>query len=194
MAFITEWIVPDGNFTFPLRSGFTYNMTIDWGDSSPTSDVTAYNDADATHSYTAGTYQISVTGTCGCFYNFGSAAATKLTKVIDWGNEGFTSYGLNSAFYGCINLTDLPVGAITGTVSITNVGYMFYGCTGLTDIPDNLFDNLTSVGNSAFSNTFYGCTGLTAIPTDLFTYSTSAGTNSFANTFYGCTGAEPSYP
>ena len=107
MAFITEWNMPTGNFTLPLRVGFTYNMVVDWGDGSPTSTVTAYNDVNATHNYAApATVQISITGTCQAWYiNSNAALITKLKKVIDWGNVGFTGLGLTSAFKGCTGLT-----------------------------------------------------------------------------------------
>ena len=86
MPFVTEWNMTAGAFTLPLRSGKTYNMTVDWGDGTPTSTVTAYNDANATHTYaTAGTFQISITGTCQAFYvNNSATVKLKLSKVLDW--------------------------------------------------------------------------------------------------------------
>lgn len=189
MAFITEWNQTAGAFTLPLRTGYTYNMVVDWGDGSATSTVTAYNDAAATHTYAAGTFQISITGTCGSFYiNNAAATKLKLTKVIDWGNVGFTGLGLQAAFYGCSNLTVLPAGSITGANACTSFHTTFKECTGLAAIPAGFFNNNTAVASSAFLETFYGCTGITSIPTDLFRYNTGASVNAFSGTFQGCTG------
>lgn len=181
-AFITEWTVPDGNFTLPLRSGYTYNCTVDWGDGSPLSTITAWNDADATHTYTAGTYQIKIWGTCQTIYiNYG-AVRTYLDKVIQWGDVGFTS--LERAFYGCTSLTSLPTGTITGADSIIYFTNCFRTCTGLTSIPSGLFDNCTNV--TGFEDCFSYDTGITSIPSGLFDNCTLVTT--FAHCFYYCSG------
>jgi hypothetical protein len=195
MAFITEWNQAAGNFTLPLRSGYTYNMTVSWGDGTADSTVTAYNAASATHNYAAaGTYQISITGTCGAWYiNNIAAIKAKLTKVIDWGSVGFATLGLESAFYGCSNLTVLPSTPIVAAAGLSSLKYLFLNCTGLTAIPSGIFDNLTGV--TTFQGTFSGCTGLTgSIPVDLFRYNTAAYDYAFQSTFQGCnhlTGAIP---
>ena len=187
-AFITEWNMTAGTFTLPLRSGYTYNMMVDWGDGSPLSEVTAYDDADATHTYTAGTYQISITGTCGAWYiNNIIAIRPKITKVIQWGNVGFAAQGLNSAFYGCNNLSVLPVGAMTGVGAVTAMNSMFFGCTSISEIPEHIFDEATSLGAYGFYQTFTGCTNLESIPEDLFKYNTGVSGYAFYRTFHTCT-------
>jgi hypothetical protein len=186
MAFITEWNQTAGSFTLPLRSGFTYNMVVSWGDGTADSTVTAYNAASATHNYaTGGTYQISITGTCGAFYINNGAVKLKLTKIIDWGSVGFTGLGLEMAFYGCTNLTVIPSSPMPAAAGLTSLKYLFYGCTGLTSIPAGIFSNLTGI--TTFQGTFFNCTGLTgAIPTDLFRYNTAAYDYAFQSTFQGC--------
>ena len=50
----------DETFTLPLYDGGTYDFNIDWGDSS-NSDITAWDDADKTHTYAvADTYTCTV--------------------------------------------------------------------------------------------------------------------------------------
>lgn len=49
-------------FTLPLVNGYNYNFIVDWGDGY-VGQVTAYNDADASHTYSSGgTYTIKMTG------------------------------------------------------------------------------------------------------------------------------------
>lgn len=215
-AFITEWDVPTGSFTLPLPSGYTYDMTVDWGDGSGESTVTAYNDADATHTYSsAATVQIKISGTCQAWYMFNTSIQPYLKKIISWGDVGFTGSGFQKAFFGCSNLTSLPTGSITGASGVTYLGDFLRGCTGLISIPSGFFDQLTnliqfntcfegcngitaipadlfkyntSVSNSAFSGTFRDCTSLTSVPTDLFRYNTSVSSFGFNSTFEGCTG------
>lgn len=156
-AFITEWNMPAASFTLPLQSGYTYNMVVDWGDGSPTSTVLAYNDANATHVYTtAGTYQISITGTCGSWYiNSISAIKGLITKVIQWGDVGFTGLGLVSAFRGVSTNIELPEGPLTGATGCTSIQSMFSGSK-LLAIPDGFLDempNLTSAISFCDSNT-----------------------------------------
>ena len=206
-AFITEWNMPSGDFTLPLRSGYTYNMTVDWGDGSALSTVTAYDDVDATHSYSAGTYQITILGTCATIYINNGSVKTYLTKVIQWGNVNFDNF--NNSFYGASNLTYLPFGAITGVSGVGSLNGAFENCSGLTSLPSGMFDNfssslgllslfqgcsgLTSIpsglldvftGTINFTSVFYGCSSLTSIPSGLFDYNTSV--TNFINTFRGC--------
>ena len=161
--FITEWTVPSGDFTLPLTISASYNMTVDWGDGSPTSTVTIWNDADATHTYASGTYQISITGVCEIFFINNGSVKLYIDKIIQWGNVGFTSF--LTSFYGCSNLTEVPSSAITGLNGVLDCGSMFENCSSLTSIPSSFFDNFALV--TGFSRVFLG-TGLTSIPSGLF--------------------------
>jgi hypothetical protein len=170
-AFITEWNMTAGNFTLPLRSGYTYNMVVDWGDGTDPSTVTAFGDATKTHNYAeAGTFQISITGTCGAWYIADNAAIKlKITKVIQWGDVGFSAFGLYYGFYGARNFNVLPLGPITGAQLCTSFSNTFE-LTGLTELPPELF-YLTN-GNT-FSSTFRN-TKLSQIPPNFFDFTTSA--------------------
>lgn len=170
MAFITEWVQPTGNFTLPLYWGSTYNMVVSWGDGTADSTVTAYNAASATHNYaTPGTYQISITGSCGGWYiNNNGTIKTRITKVIDWGSVGFTNYGLEYAFYGCSNLVSLPSGSITGAVNIQSVNYMFQNCTALPSsaVSGSIFALFSNVQTAR--GVFLGCSAFTYVNAGIF--------------------------
>lgn len=206
-GFITEWDLPSGNFTLPLRSGYTYDMTVDWGDGN-SSTVTAWDDANATHNYSSsGTYQITITGTCETIYiNNNLSIRSYLKEVIQWGNVGFTSF--EKSFYFATHLTQIPDGPITGVASgCTNFSRIFsnttlqsipsglfdnctdannfsyaFRQTSITSIPSGLFDNCTSVTN--FQGVFY-TNNITSIPDDLFYYNTLA--TNFSYSFTNCT-------
>ena len=67
-AFVTTWEVAadDLEITIPIRGGFAYGYTVDWGDSS--ADTMTYT-GDATHAYTtAGIYTVSISGTFPSIY------------------------------------------------------------------------------------------------------------------------------
>ena len=185
--FITEWNMSTGNFTLPLNPANNYDMIVDWGDGS-TSTITAYDDVAATHNYTTSISdcQISINGTCGSFYVNDGSTKLLLTKVIQWGDVGFTTF--NFAFRGCSNLTTLPLGSITGAASVSTYGFYgtFLGCSSLTAIPTGLFDNNTAVSTNGFYYTFYDCSSLIAIPTGLFDNNTQVSTGGFRYTFNGC--------
>ena len=168
-------------FTIPIAgggAGYTHNFTVHWDDGEADSEVTAYNDGDATHSYAgAGTYDIIITGTCEwfCFNNAGDK--TLITALLSFtGNCGFKIIN----FYGCSNLATIV--PFTGCASVTSFYRVFFGCTSLVTAPANLFDD--SVIATNFSEIFYLCTALTSIPNDLFKFNILA--NTFAHSFTNC--------
>ena len=203
-AFITEWDLPSGSFSLPLRAVNSYNMTVDWGDGSPLSVVTSYSDIDATHTYAAGTYRITIIGLCEAWYINNGTIATYLYKIIQWGNMGFKN--LEYSFKGCNNLNSLPNGAITGAYYTVNIRYMFQDCSKITSIPNGFLsefkvlnsvsamwrgtgittlpsDFFTYTPNALVSTCFYGCVELSTIPANLLRYHTN---NDYSNMFNGC--------
>ena len=185
------------SFTLPLvntraEGSLAYNCTVYWGDGTSSS-VTAYNSANATHTYTnAGSYTVEIQGTCeGWSFNNGGSKLL-ITSIVYWGDAGvFNGFKyLKAGFYGCANLTSLGTGAIlaSGTGILTDGFWQtFQGCTSLTSIPAGLFQYNTAVSTSGFYQTFYYCTHLTSIPTDLFRYNTAVSTLGFYGTFLNCT-------
>ena len=151
--FVTQWLLAaaDKTITLPLPAAGTYNFVVDWGDGT-TGIVTAYNDADISHTYaTEGVKIVSIKGkmTHWSFNNGGDKL--KITDVLSGGSTGLTS--LYGGFYGCSNLrfvandskwtkdvkdTRYMFGNCTifnsdisawDVSSVTNTGYMFYNCS-----------------------------------------------------------------
>lgn len=113
MPFITTWTTTGASETITIPCGDigTYNATIDWGDASPNSTITTYDDADLTHTYAvADTYTVSITGTLPwVFFNDGGDKL-KIKSIEEWGDVGVLSG--SASYYGCANLvsnaTDTP--------------------------------------------------------------------------------------
>ncbi|MFD2565577.1 BspA family leucine-rich repeat surface protein [Aquimarina rubra] len=125
--FITTWQTTANNetITIPTFADETYNYTVDWGDGTTNSNLTA----EASHTYTsAGTYDISITGLFPQIY-FQAATQDNRDKIIDvkqWGNNSWGS--MLYAFFNCSNIevsaTDAP-----DLTNVTNLYGMFRGAT-----------------------------------------------------------------
>ena len=130
-AFIFEvkTAAADEDFILPLESGGTYDFTVDWGDGS-TNDITTYNDANVTHTYaSAGTHDVTITGTITGWYFNNSASAPKVYEISSWSNFALVPDS-GSTFYGCSNMT--WTGSAVGgfdTALVENMAQMFYLCT-----------------------------------------------------------------
>lgn len=181
------------SITLPLFSTGAYDFVIDWGDGSANGIVTTYNDADASHTYTAtGNYQIKMIGICSDFRVLGGGIKNYITTVDAWGTMGFTA--LN--FDGCSNLVSLPAGPITGAPRMNTYVYFLRNCTSLSSIPANIFDLSSEflTTNSAFAYAFEN-TGITTVPAGLFDYAVNCSTSAFLRTFGDCANLEtlPNY-
>lgn len=169
---------PSETFTIPCQNVGTFNAEVDWGDGSPKSTITAYNDADLTHTYaTAGDYQISITGDFTNIYFNNGGDKLKVISVDNLGSVGWTRF--NNAFLGCANMTSFTAGNC-GTSAVTNMTFMFSGCSNLTSL------NVSNFNTAAVTNMgamFYNCSSLTSL--DLSSFNTSAVTNTSAM-FQGC--------
>ena len=123
------------SITLPLITGHTHDCTVDWGDGS-TSTITAFNDADRIHTYTAaGDYDVTIVGTtAGWSFATVSTSKNKLLQIKSWGSNPWT--GVNAAFFQCNNLTvtatDAPV--LSGVTTMNN----FMTGTALTILPAGL--------------------------------------------------------
>ena len=140
--FISTWTTSTENetITLPLREGedYNYDFIVDWGDES-TSEITSFNDADISHSYsTPGTHTITIAGNLEAWYFNGSSDAQKITSVASFGTMGWID--LTRAFSGCSNLVSFSSKGVDGT-NISNMNYMFSGTSSLSSIafPD-VFD------------------------------------------------------
>ena len=167
-ALITKWTVPAGDFTFPAGNLGVYNSTIDWGDGSSKNTITAYNDLDLTHTYAAGTYQISVTGAFPWFYINNGAVKTYLDTIIQWGDVGLVT--TQGAFYGASNASGI-IGIIP--YSVVDVGMNSFQSSGFSG--DVIIPNtVTSIGVSAYrdvsnmTGTLTISSNISLIPTTCF--------------------------
>jgi hypothetical protein len=164
-------------FTLPLLSG-THNFTVNWGDGTADSTIITYNDINRIHTYaSAGTYKISMWGTCTKFSFNNAGDRLKIRQLLDFVDMGFTI--LN--FCGCENLTSIA-SSMRKLKSLTTAVEMFRNCYALTSIPSGIFDG--STGITSFYYTFQDCRGLTSIPSDLFRYNTAV--TNFGSTFINC--------
>ena len=77
---------------------------------------------------------------------------TKISPQLDTSNVTTMA----SMFYGCTNLTTIP---LLNTINVTNMSNMFNGCTNLTTIP-----LLNTINVTNMSYMFNNCTNLTTIP------------------------------
>ena len=181
-GFVSVWATTgvDETITIPCQNVGTFNAVIDWGDDTPTSTITAYNDADLAHVYEdIGEHTISITGTFPNIY-FANVAADrgKIKKVLNLGAVGWTT--LVSAFFGCGNLTEFTAGS-TDTSAVTDMSRAFQSCSILTSLDVSSFD--TSNVSNMFTM-FFGCGGLTSL--DLSSFDTSSVSN-MQNMLYNCT-------
>ena len=166
--------------TIPCQNVGVFNATIDWGDGSAASTITAYNDADLSHTYaTAGTYTITVSGAFPNVYFYGDAImAAKVATVENLGSVGWET--LFRSFYNCTGMTSVAAGD-SDTSAVTDFGYAFIGCSAATSFDMTGMD--VSSGTS-FNRTFSGCSAATDI--NMAGWVCSSGTD-FTSMFYNCT-------
>ena len=172
-SMITEWTIPSANTTIKLPAqGTGLNIAVDWGDGSATEIFTT---AFPTHTYaTAGTYDITVSGTCPQWGNYSSSTVSTtsnyytytqyLTKVKQFGELNTTRYG----FAQCKKLTEVSGDNLVKEKTfekVTDMSYMFSNCSGLTSLNVSKFDtsNVTSM-----SFMFYNCSNLTSLDVSKF--------------------------
>jgi len=169
-----------GTFTLPILeggAGYAHNFTVNWGDGSSDSTITSFDDPDRIHTYAgAGTYDITMIGTCEWFCFNDAGDKTKITKLLGFsGDMGFKQ--LN--FEGCLNLnTIIPLGI---KISLTSASYMFKDDPLITSIPNGMYDGCPNL--VLVNLTFYGCPGIKSIPVDMFRYNPLI--TSFMLTFAG---------
>ena len=201
-SFNTTWVTisPSESITLPLRSGYTYNFTVDWGDTS-SSEITAWDDAAKTHVYaSAGNYTVKISGACQTWYfNFGGDRL-KITAVEQWGSV-LWSTGEN-AFYGCENLTTLADDCADSNIdALTDARNMFSYCN-FGSVPGSLTFHavtqgyclfnansaLTNLGNLTLDAVIYGsgmfqnCSSLSSLPNGM----TFDAVTTADNMFYSC--------
>ena len=144
--FRSTWRVPvsDKTITLPLVVVYNYNFTVDWGDGSPISEITAHNDPDRKHTYArAGDYNLVIEGLLEAWSFNNAGDKDKILSVEDFGDLGYKS--LSGAFQGCTNLGTFKGGV---TSNVTNMGLMFSGATSANpDVRNWDVSNVTNMGS-----------------------------------------------
>ena len=113
----------DLNVTLPLRKGYKYDFTVDWGDGSKPQQVSYYDDPSRKHTYLKdGDYKIIIKGTLEAWYRCNhNAGGVRIAKVESLGKVGWIN--LESAFYRC-GLTSFISGN-TDTSQVQSMAHMF---------------------------------------------------------------------
>ncbi len=125
--------------TIPCQNSGTFNATINWGDNSTPSTITAYNDADLAHEYAvAGTYTVRISGTFPNIYFNDEGDKLKLLQVVQLGDTGLTL--LDYSFRGCSNMTSFQCGDVCNTANVTDMRAMFHSCSSADIIDVSGFD------------------------------------------------------
>ncbi len=150
--FISVWKTngPNETITLPLPSGFNYNFTVDWGDGSAISTITAFDDADITHSYDlAGDYTVTISGNAEAWRFQGSADGDKIIEVQNFGDLGWKN--LSGAFANCRQRLNFAGGK---TEDVTDMSNMFNSANKMTSLDLSSFNtaNVTNM-NSMFQLT-----------------------------------------
>jgi len=160
------------SFLLPLVPYDTYDFSVDWGDGTSQTVLTATSPL---HTYTsAATYQVEITelvagGFPAIYFNNGGDCL-KLQQISQWGTNAWAS--LNSAFAGCQNLVITATDEATANLSnVTDMSDAWYICPAMTSFPA-----LVTTHVSNFFGAWYGCSGLSSFPA----IDTSNGTNFFA--------------
>ena len=112
----------------PLLSTGSYNMTVSWGDGT-SSTITAWNQAAVTHTYSvAGTYIISITGTCVGWQFNNTGDRLKFLSVKTWGG---LRLGTTQGNYlnGCSNLNLTAVSDVLNLTGTTSLAGCFRSCS-----------------------------------------------------------------
>ena len=179
--FRSTWkISADGEtITLPLVENYNYNFTVDWGDGSPISEITAHDHADKTHTYTtAGDYNLVIEGTLEAWSFNNAGDKDKILSVESFGDLGYKN--LSGAFHGCANLSAFKGGF---TSNVTNMVGMFYRAF-------NADPNVSSWDVSNVTNMSEMFRGTIAVDPDVSSWDVSNVTD-MSNVFSGATGADP---
>jgi len=114
----TSWVTTASNeqITLPLQASGSYDFIVDWGDNSGIDYITAYNQAETTHTYVvAGTYTVSIRGLINGFAFDGAGDISKIRDVLEWGSV----WVVQDMFRGATGLTsslspiDVPINIAT---------------------------------------------------------------------------------
>lgn len=166
-SFVSTWRTTSTNetITLPLRSGYNYNFTVNWGDGEAVDTITAYNDANITHTYSdAGDHTVTIDGLVEAWYFANGGDKDKIINVVDLGDVGWIN--LSNSFRGCSNLESFSGGE---TANVTNMSWMFYESSSLTSL------DLSSFNTAGVTNMSYMFSGTSTLRSlDLSSFNTNS--------------------
>ena len=168
IPFVSSWKTDNqgssGDNQVTMYTAGSGHYTIDWGDGSTDSNVSA----NITHTYaTPGTYQISISGTYPRIIFGSSPDRNKLVSVDQWGDTKWLQ--LESAFGNCNNVQILATDA-PDLSNLTSLSYMFYN----TAVMNN---DLSSWDFSGITNMSYMFLGTESFNQDVSSWDTGNVTN-----------------
>lgn len=164
----------------PMTSDGKYNYYIDWGDNTSSSQITSYDDTNATHTYSsAGEYTIKIFGLLDRLdFSTDNNTAICLKEIT---KNQFSYKDISEMFSGCINLQSVTEDIFLTSLDVTSAKNVFHGCSKLSVIPISLFKNNSNI--TTFEGAFMG-SGLISIPIGLFDSNNQV--LSFKNVFANC--------
>ena len=150
---VMDFLLEEGenDLTLPLKTGFNYNFSVDWGDGT-SSAVNSSDDVDRFHDYgdKVGAFRVVIAGVVEAWsYEDVRDDATKLISVLDLGNVGLVN--LDGAFKNCINLISVSGGS---TIGVTSMVRTFDGAVSFSvgDLSNWITTSVTDM-RSTFENT-----------------------------------------
>jgi surface protein len=163
--FISSWKIPSDDLylTLPLRDGYNYNFTVDWGDGE-TSKVLNFYDSNKHHFYRKeGIYKIKIKGLVESWDLGSSSYRSRIVGVDLFSDLGWIN--LESAFSGCTNLEYFKQGS---SKNVINMKAMFAMSRkiGLIDLSGFNTSNTTNM-----EGVFYDTSNLNTL--DLSSFNTS---------------------
>ena len=166
-AFTSTWQVTAGEtITLPYEVAGTYSGTIDWGDSSTSTN--SY--ANRTHTYVgAGTYTISITGVTTGFRFANTGSKLNIRTITNWGTLRLGNSG--AYFQGCSNLTLTTVAGTLDLTGTTDFVQIFGSCGQLTTV--NGINSWNTAAVTSMYHMFYSCTNFN----QALSFNTAAVTN-----------------
>ncbi|MCB0326667.1 MAG: BspA family leucine-rich repeat surface protein [Bdellovibrionales bacterium] len=162
-AFVSVWRtdVENQTITLPLRSGYNYDFTVDWGDGSSIDHVTSSSDPLAMHMYEEkGTYEVTIEGLVESWYFNNTGDKEYIIEVKNLGDVGWKN--LESAFHGCGQLSSFAGG---NTSEVTSMRRMFYSATFLVSLDVSSFDTSKVTDMSGM---FFGTYNVTSLDVSKF--------------------------
>jgi surface protein len=130
-TFVTKWVTEQNGeaVIIYLSNDYAYDFTIDWGDG--TVEKHQYNINDAvfvSHAYDmAGDHLVSIQGNFPAITMKDSPSADKLVGIQQWGNIQWRD--MESAFYGCTNLSEYTATDVPDLSNVDSMKDMFRACT-----------------------------------------------------------------